>query len=877
MRKQMQTMEETLEQALLMQYRQSQKYTSLLKNAVGKGFDKIGEMFEEFHREVLNLNNVMGESLDYLGNIFSIQRMGLNDEQYRTKIKVTLPSSNSGTIPEILFFGVMKSGDMNPWLIEEPSVHAVVLYTPNGRQLSKGEFNGQQVAGRSAVVGSQCLLSEYPSDTGKILGFNDGTGWLIEADEFWNNAPTEPPIPPQQTGSLVITVYKSDGTVTTSATVVVNGITQTSSANGVYTFNDLPVGSVSWSVARADHIGQQGTATITANTTATLTVNLQAVPPSVVYDYISFNLAQHIPDHNFRITVGGTQGTVGQTQFLVLRQSTPTSWSFVDLSGVYRDTSGSFISTGNMPVPIPLSRKTGTVAITVYKPDGTVSADATVVVNGNAPSSSNNGVYTFNNVDVGSHNWSVVRAEHYTQTGTLNVVLDTTTALRVDLVLVPVQYIITFTFNPAWNGNAFVITVDGVAGSVGQTVFTVTGTGTRSWSFASNQQYINNQNGSVNVTANVSVQISIVDTTPTTGTLVISVYDPSNQLTSGWNLEIGGINHSAPDPAAVLTISGLTAGNRQGTLTKQGYDTQVFNFTITANQTTTLSKTLVATLTTGTFRLMGVYNQTGGTRVTSWDLIIDGNYITSDQGTDGGQFPVVVQSLSAGNHTIEVRAPGFDIYNNPYVYINVGQTTDLSVYMAPYVLLYPPWSDSWSANLGIPITLVDNNGNENTTTPNGWLDQLYFGAISPVFVGFYSGQFTSSTSGDMSASNPQPGILWRPRIWQGPPRRANQGEFVVQFVIWTIGNTTDALSIDWGIGYDDGTYSTILTQVATDFQNDGTMREVSLTVPSNQHSLNGKRIRAMRIRPVGVSVSAGSRAVQIFIFDCWWNGSNFPY
>lgn len=141
-----------------------------------------------------NIDNAEGNWLDLIGNLKNVYRnAGESDADYRDRIKYEISVNYAGTARFMIEMSRRASGDPAPILHEEQAARAVVfIYTPNGRQLTRGFVNSIAPAGVLGVPAARLMTATgkrivngrgklFPllTDDGRPLLTEDGRQLLV--------------------------------------------------------------------------------------------------------------------------------------------------------------------------------------------------------------------------------------------------------------------------------------------------------------------------------------------------------------------------------------------------------------------------------------------------------------------------------------------------------------------------------------------------------------------------------------------------------------------------------------------------------------------------------------------------------------------------
>lgn len=141
-----------------------------------------------------NIDNAEGNWLDLIGNLKNVYRnAGESDADYRDRIKYEISVNYAGTARFMIEMSRRASGDPAPILHEEQAGSQVVfIYTPNGRQLTRGFVNSIAPAGVLGVPAARLMTATgkrivngrgklFPllTDDGRPLLTEDGRQLLV--------------------------------------------------------------------------------------------------------------------------------------------------------------------------------------------------------------------------------------------------------------------------------------------------------------------------------------------------------------------------------------------------------------------------------------------------------------------------------------------------------------------------------------------------------------------------------------------------------------------------------------------------------------------------------------------------------------------------
>lgn len=149
---------------VLDQYADSTNLKALIKI-----FVDAGQSFENAINELKNFYNVSeaeGVKLDYIAKIRNLVRKdGESDEEFKRRILADSLIDNAGTPNFVIEQSALQSGDATPIYIEEQGRAPVVLvYTPNGRQLTRGFVNRITPAGVFGAPAAALVMDNEGGD-----------------------------------------------------------------------------------------------------------------------------------------------------------------------------------------------------------------------------------------------------------------------------------------------------------------------------------------------------------------------------------------------------------------------------------------------------------------------------------------------------------------------------------------------------------------------------------------------------------------------------------------------------------------------------------------------------------------------------------------
>lgn len=181
--------EDLAEALVLEQYKESENLKNLIKVFVSAGqpFEDTADRLRRFY----DLDEAEGVFLDFLGGARRLPReAGESDADYRERIREDTGIGKAGTPPFVNRKSSILSGDPSPVYFEEENARfkpVVFVYTPNGRQLTRGTVNSLTPAGVLGVPGAalktatgKTIVQAKGSDT--YLLTEDGNNYLTDEE-----------------------------------------------------------------------------------------------------------------------------------------------------------------------------------------------------------------------------------------------------------------------------------------------------------------------------------------------------------------------------------------------------------------------------------------------------------------------------------------------------------------------------------------------------------------------------------------------------------------------------------------------------------------------------------------------------------------------
>ncbi len=280
--------------------------------------------------------------------------------------------------------------------------------------------------------------------------------------------------------------------------------------------------------------------------------------------------------------------------------------------------------------------QTATVSVTLTPSTGSISfssspSGADIYIDGTLQSVKTPS--TISNVSPGSHSYTIHLSGYTDATGTTTVTAGQTATVSVTLVPIVTTGSISFSSTP-YGANIY---LDGTL--VGITPATISNVTAGSHSYTLTLSGYNNATGTVTVTAGQTFTVSVTLTAIVTTGSISFTSSPS-----GASIYLDGTLQTPTTPA---TITNISSGSHTYKLTLNGYDDSTGTVTVTAGQTSTVSVTLTAIVTTGSI---------------SFASTPSGASITLDSVNLGQVTPYTKSGISAGNHSYLLKLSGYKDY-----------------------------------------------------------------------------------------------------------------------------------------------------------------------------------------------------------------------
>ncbi len=238
----------------------------------------------------------------------------------------------------------------------------------------------------------------------------------------------------------------------------------------------------------------------------------------------------------------------------------------------YNTFTGSVVEPGNDPVQVQLTSPGNSVSFYVKDNSSTAIQGASVTFNSQTLTTGANGLATFTSVPNGNNMaYSVTKSGYTPSNGMINV----NGGQVVNITLAPIianAYDITFhvTDNSSNNLQGALVTFDGFSKLTdvsGQAVFYAITIGNRS--YAVNMSGYDPASGSTNVTANATVDVTLVPTV-VSYTVNFYVYDNLSSPINGASVSFDGVTQST-NASGLTVFNNVSAGNIHYTVTNSGY------------------------------------------------------------------------------------------------------------------------------------------------------------------------------------------------------------------------------------------------------------------------------------------------------------------
>ena len=144
---------------VISQYKNSTSLLQIVEKTVNS-FQSAEDASEKIS-SFCNIDNAEGNWLDLIGNLKNVYRnAGESDADYRDRIKYEISVNYAGTARFMIEMSRRASGDPAPILHEEQARSQVVfIYTPNGRQLTRGFVNSIAPAGVLGVPAARLMTA----------------------------------------------------------------------------------------------------------------------------------------------------------------------------------------------------------------------------------------------------------------------------------------------------------------------------------------------------------------------------------------------------------------------------------------------------------------------------------------------------------------------------------------------------------------------------------------------------------------------------------------------------------------------------------------------------------------------------------------------
>ena len=592
-----------------------------------------------------------------------------------------------------------------------------VVTNTSGAPLDNASVTSGNASATTAPDGTYTLnnvAAGTATVTASLSGYNNASTQVAVTAGSSANVPTLQ-LAPLGPGNITGNVVDGSGAAFPGASVTGAGLTTTTDANGNYTLNQVPAGSVTLVASAAGHSPAQETVTIsTGNTvtapTMTLSSNLANVTGQVVDSNsnpivgasVSFGGGTATTDstgtYNFtNIPAGTIQLVASATGFQSVTQN-------VTLTGGSTTTANFTLATAsNSPGTV-----TGTV--TNAQTHGVISG-ATATWNATSVTSNAGGVYSIAAVAGGTQTITA-KANGYLPlsntvtvnggTSTLNLQLSTAGILNVTVV----------------NSSGAPVNGAQVSVSGGQIATSLTGTTNSSGLYSTNWIPIGNYtvtSGAVGMSATVatgkttSITLTQGSGGATTGTINGTVTNSSGAALSGAAISAAGITTTTQANGA-YSLANVPAGTQTVTASLSGFQTGSQTVTVTAAGTTTANFTLSPASATGTVTGAITNIATGG--ALSGATVKWGTMAVSTNSS--GVY--TISNVTGGTQTFTASATGY-LPRNSTVNVVGGGTATLNIPLSTAgIISVKAVNGSGVADAGATVTI---NGGQVSTTITG--------------------------------------------------------------------------------------------------------------------------------------------------------------
>ncbi|HZU29462.1 MAG TPA: carboxypeptidase regulatory-like domain-containing protein, partial [Candidatus Angelobacter sp.] len=379
-------------------------------------------------------------------NDMSQSFMHLSFTKTSTGLNVTMPANANLSTPGYYLLFILNSAGV-------PSVGSMI-------QISSNPVNDGTVTGKVTDTAGNPLqdVSVTSGGNGSVTGADGGYTLQLPAGEAtitaalsgYQNASTTVTITagssvtastlqiaPVNPGNITGQVVNSSGTGLSGVIIASRGLTTSTAADGTYTLNNLPAGTVTVTATLGGFQSATANVTVVAATTTTVPLITLSSSSGTIMGTVTNSAGAAIAGAN--VDFGGGNTTTNASGAYTLTnvpvgavQLVASATGFQSVTQNITMTGGATI-TANFTLPA-VAPATGTVTGKITNvSNAAVLSGATVSWTGGSTTTNTSGVYTLSNVKAGSQTITASKTGYLTRTGTLTVTGGATGTLNVAL------------------------------------------------------------------------------------------------------------------------------------------------------------------------------------------------------------------------------------------------------------------------------------------------------------------------------------------------------------------------------------------------------------------------------------------------------------
>lgn len=173
---------DTVKELVLEQYKGSPKFLAMLQAVIEESVQPLDSCAVEL-ADALDVYKAEGALLDVIGKLVCTEReYGETDEDFRARIIGLANENRAGTPDKVIENVAALSNDPSPQYMDEAPA-TFIVYTPNGRQLTRQQVKKMAPAGVLGLPGAAINANAGSSGNESFMADYEGKIFLMAADD----------------------------------------------------------------------------------------------------------------------------------------------------------------------------------------------------------------------------------------------------------------------------------------------------------------------------------------------------------------------------------------------------------------------------------------------------------------------------------------------------------------------------------------------------------------------------------------------------------------------------------------------------------------------------------------------------------------------